>query len=111
MDFFGIEDFQSEIIRPHARLLRSKRSHIDGETVLHMISLGMERWGTAAVAVHHALENGSVQALLLKKLVHQVCDFKIVQIREWKVCVATNAYFGQMYDRDMTTSAVHSIPP
>ncbi len=55
-------------------------------------------------------EKCSVQALFLKKLVHQVCDFEIVQIREWKVRIAANADFRQMHDADITTSAVHGIP-
>lgn len=45
----------------------------------------------------HAIPFGSVQALLLQKPGHQVGDFEIVKIREWKVRVATNAYFGQMH--------------
>jgi len=48
----------------------------------------------ALVVVALYIGNHSVQALLLQKLIQQVCDFEIVQIREWKVRVATNAYLG-----------------
>ena len=57
------------------------------------------------------IRRGLVQAFFLQKLVHQICDFEIIQIREWKVSVAANAYLGQMHYGDITTSTVYSIPP
>jgi len=45
-----------------------------------------------------------VQALLLQKPGHLVGDFEIVQVREGKVRIATNAYFGQMHEGDIATS-------